>query len=399
MNMDANGLGVTRSLGRQGIPIMGMDFNPRNQGLHSKFVRPLICPDPIKDPDGVLEVMIGSGRELGDKGVVFACSDLFMLFLSRNRSELSHYFDFMIPSERIVEGMVNKRLQYDEAIRLGIPTPELYFPRTLEEVREVAKGLTYPAFIKPYYSHLWQLKFGNKGFIIRGEADMLRRFELISKTDLEWMVQSIVGVPGKDLFQACAYRGRNDLMSPVFTWEKTRQVPPNFGVGSFCTARHNPQVAELGTRFFKGLDYHGIGAVEFKLDPRDGTWRLIELNTRTWLQNIHAAHAGLNLSYLAYLDICQEPLVIGGDFRDNVRLWDAMGDLESFWTLRKRGDLSFYAWVRSWAGSECYANFAFDDIAPALKRVGYGFEVTKLLVYLMNRRTDQDDVSLGVRKR
>lgn len=392
MNGDSNGLGICRSLGRKGVPVVALDHRHRAPALSSRFARPMVCPDPSSHPEELAERMAEAAQGLGEKGVLFACSDEFALFVSRQRRRLEQHFDFMIPSERIVEGMVNKRYQYEEAVRQGIPVPEMRFPISMDEVREVSKQVAYPAFIKPYYSHLWNSRFGNKGFIVKSPMEMEERFSAILGTGLECMVQSIVGVPGRDLVQACAYRSADGYMSPVFTWEKTRQVPPNFGVGSLCTSRHIPEVAALGRRFLEGLDYRGIGAVEFKLDPDDGVWRLMELNTRPWLQNHHSTCAGLNLAYLEYLDICGRPREVADDFREGVVFWDAMGDLESFWTLHRRGRLGAGEWVRSCLGADCYSAMALDDVRPALVKSAYGVGVAKLMVYLLRRKTDPDDL-------
>jgi predicted ATP-grasp superfamily ATP-dependent carboligase len=41
-----------------------------------------------------------------------------------------------------------------------------------------------------------------------------------------------------------------------------------------------PELLALGKAFFKKIGYRGVGSAEFKLDDRDGTLKLIELNPR-----------------------------------------------------------------------------------------------------------------------
>ena len=41
---------------------------------------------------------------------------------------------------------------------------------------------------------------------------------------------------------------------------------------------HEPEVEPLGFRLLKSMGYHGIASVEFKRDPRDGQFKLMEVN-------------------------------------------------------------------------------------------------------------------------
>ena len=49
--------------------------------------------------------------------------------------------------------------------------------------------------------------------------------------------------------------------------------------------------------------------MEFKRDPRDGGYKLMEINARHWLWHSLAAACGVNLSYVAYRDAIGDPFV------------------------------------------------------------------------------------------
>ncbi len=142
--------------------------------------------------------------------------------------------------------MVNKRLQYEEAKRIGIPLTEIYYPKTPADLDEVISGVHFPAFIKPFYSHIWYKTFGNKGFIVNTPDELREQMAKVFATDLEVTVQSIIMPPGKNLYVMAAYFGKNGYISPIFTWEKVRQYPPNFGVASLSESMHLPR--RRGTR-------------------------------------------------------------------------------------------------------------------------------------------------------
>lgn len=398
LHMGPNGLGVTRSLGWSGIKVVGVDFHPEAAGLRSRFVRPLITSDPVKRPEAAVEELLKEAGEFPEKPVIMACSDDYVLLVSRNRRKLSEGFEFMVPPEAVIESVMDKSHQYNMALGAGVPIPFTIYPQNMDDIGEAKDSLKYPCFIKPFFSHLWYRRFGNKGFIIKSYEELRQKFQLVMSTDLRAMVQSIVGPPGKDLYQVSAYIGRQGYISPTFTWFKARQAPPNFGVASLGISVKNKQVEESGMKFLKAINYQGIGSVEFKLDPDDGIYRLIELNNRTWMQNVMCTIAGLNIPLIQYLDLTGQPCPISGDFKEGVRWWDALSDLDSFIRLKRRRALGAWPWFRSWFGSDCYAYFSPDDIAPAFIRARYGVNLFKALTYALRQPSDEDDTQLG-RKR
>ncbi|MGW8179262.1 MAG: hypothetical protein ACWGQW_10950 [bacterium] len=58
----------------------------------------------------------------------------------------------------------------------------------------------------------------------------------------------------------------------------------------------------MAEAFLSGLNFQGLAAVEFKRDPRDNQYKVIEVNPRTTLQNRLAAACGIDIEFLAYLD-------------------------------------------------------------------------------------------------
>lgn len=109
------GLGAIRSLGRLGIPVIGLDSDSNAPGFKSKFCIAKLCPDPVHQPDELIRFLLNEGRRLEQPGILFPATDAFALFLSRYRDDLSKYFRFALPSANVLEAIVNKRLQYELA--------------------------------------------------------------------------------------------------------------------------------------------------------------------------------------------------------------------------------------------------------------------------------------------
>jgi D-aspartate ligase len=67
-----------------------------------------------------VEALIECQAQQRHKGILFPTSDAFILFLSRNRDKLAEHFDFQLPSESIMELIMNKKSQYMKAEELGM---------------------------------------------------------------------------------------------------------------------------------------------------------------------------------------------------------------------------------------------------------------------------------------
>ncbi|MFL5979390.1 MAG: ATP-grasp domain-containing protein, partial [Gaiellaceae bacterium] len=117
---------------------------------------------------------------------------------------------------------------------------------------------------------------------------------------------------------------------------------------------------------------------EFKLDPRDGRAKLLDVNARTWGYHTLGSCAGVDFPYLLYLEQIGEPVptarAIAG--RSWVRLVTDLptGVLEIF---SRRTRLRDYIWTLRTSDTE--AVFARDDLLP-------GFVELALIPYLAVRR-------------
>ena len=64
-----------------------------------------------------------------------------------------------------------------------------------------------------------------------------------------------------------------------------------------------PRWSSDGLRLLRALGFHGVSQVEFKLDPRTGEYKLIEVNPRLWQWHGLPRACGVDLTHIAYLDL------------------------------------------------------------------------------------------------
>lgn len=388
LGLFATGLGAVRSLARAGVPVVGMDDDPGMPGFRSRYCTALRCPDPVREPDRLVDALLRHAAAAGERPVLFPTTDAFVLFVSRHRDELAGSYLFALPDAALLEALVDKRRQYELAERAGVPYPRAFYPETPAEVESVAAEATYPVLVKPYYGHLWRETFGgeHKGFKAETRDELVDAFEKVFAAGIPAMAQEIVPGPNTNHFKLSAYVGRDGEPLAVFALRKIRQYPPEFGVGSLVESIEAPDVVDLGLKFLEKIDYRGIGSVELKRDERTGELRLIELNTRLWQQNSLATVCGMNFPLIQLLDLTGRTLTPARDYRAGVKWLDLIPDFQSFWAQRKTTGSGWGDWVASWRGTRAFSTFSWRDPMPFLHETRYGGKYLRLPVYLLAQR-------------
>ena len=84
----------------------------------------------------------------------------------------------------------------------------------------------------------------------------------------------------------------------AFVHKKLRMYPVQGGPSTLREGVEHPQVMELGLSLLKSLNWTGVGMVEFKMDPRDGIPKLMEVNPRFWGSLELAIISGVDFPYL-----------------------------------------------------------------------------------------------------
>ncbi|HEY5596498.1 MAG TPA: ATP-grasp domain-containing protein, partial [Candidatus Bipolaricaulota bacterium] len=114
------------------------------------------------------------------------------------------------------------------------------------------------------------------------------------------------------------------------------------------------------------FSYCGFVGIEFKLDARDGTYRLIEINPRTVSGNQLAISAGIDFPWIGYQYLTGSGLEASPvtPFRPQVKYVNEEWDVQAYLALRRSGALSLRGWYDSLRGAQAWAIGAWDDPLP-----------------------------------
>src|SRR6185312_815318 len=185
------------------------------------------------------------------------------------------------------EPLQQKRHQYAVAEAAGIGVPLTFAADSEDEAHAAAAALSYPAVVKPGDPIPFKQRFG--------------RPVLVCDTPKE--LQEVI--PGDDatLWTVGSYTNAAGTALGLFCGRKLLQMPRGFGTCRVGEARWREDVVEQALALLAALGYHGIAQTEFRLDPRDGRFKLMEVNPRLWQWHGLARACGVDIPRIAYLDV------------------------------------------------------------------------------------------------
>ncbi|MFY9744021.1 MAG: hypothetical protein WAK21_18615 [Candidatus Sulfotelmatobacter sp.] len=300
---DYQGLGIVRSLGRQGVPVCVVD-NEHSLSRYSKYTKHFVHAPELLDERKTVDTLLEIGKRLGLYGwVLYPTRDETVAAFSHHRAELATVFKVPTPDWSSVRWAWDKRNSYRLAQDLDIPTPFTLYPKSVDELEELA-CLKPPFAIKPAIKEHFIYATKAKAWCANSHAELRTLFLKASALvpPGEVMVQELIPGGGSQQFSYCAFF-RNGKPVGKMVARRTRQHPLQFGRAStYVETVDIPILEELSERFLRKINYYGLVEVEYKLDPRDSQYKLLDVNARTWGYHSLGARAGLDFSYMLFSD-------------------------------------------------------------------------------------------------
>src|SRR5262249_34340741 len=108
------------------------------------------------------------------------------------------------------------------------------------------------------------------------------------------IAENIPGEPDQ-LYTVGSYSNAAGKVLRSYTGRKLTQWPYYHGVASVSESTPIPaEVVRGAAAFLDAAGFHGISQVELKYDARDGLYKLLEVNARSWFWIKLAAFSGVN---------------------------------------------------------------------------------------------------------
>jgi D-aspartate ligase len=366
---DYQGLGIVRSLGKKGVPICVVD-DEYSISRFSRYTTHFARVEDLRHQRNAVQSLLKVGERLGLQGwVLYPTREELVAALSLHRAELSRVFRVPTPSWESVQWAWDKRNTYRLAQKLEIPTPATYYPESPDQLEELEEW-TPPFAIKPAIKE--HFFYATKAKAWRADSHSELRTLLRKASELgrpgEIMVQEVIPGDGSHQFSYCAFFRGGEAVGKMVVCRR-RQHPLQFGRAStYVETVDIPILEELSERFLRAIDYYGLVELEYKLDPRDSQYKLLDVNARTWGYHSLGARAGVDFSYLLYSD--QVGLPVPASYGQPGLTWvRTTTDLPAALVAILNGDTDWRSYLRSLRRCNVEAVFSARDPLPAVAEI------------------------------
>ena len=278
---------------------------------YSRIVHFTCVPDIDHDSVMLDTLHRFADAHIGDRMVLFGCTDDYVAMIIRNREELS---DFVIPypPKEMLTTVSKKAEFYEMCDKFGIPHPDTVViteKTTADALSPEKLGFSYPIIVKPSSSvDYWKHSFNGMKKVYTADSPE-RAAKIVNEIYSS-------GYPEKIILQEFIAGG--DSQMRVFTcFSDEHGKVRAMCLGHTMLEEHTPKglgnhaaivtepvsslpIADKIKNMLEALGYTGFSNFDIKL--REGTkddFRVFEINLRQGRSNFYLTSAGLNVAYLA----------------------------------------------------------------------------------------------------
>ena len=360
------GLGIVRSLGRRGVPVVVID-DEFSVSRFSRYTTSYQRVADLRNEQKTVDTVLDVGRRLGLEGwVLYPTMEQTVAAFSRYRSLLAELFRVPTPEWSTVQWAWDKRNTYRLAQELDIPTPKTWYPKNQNELEQIEEA-DFPLALKPAIKEHFIYATKAKAWRADTRRELIKRFEQAGELvgPGEIMIQQLIPGDGQQQYAYCAFFKEGQAIGSMVA-QRRRQHPPEFGRASTYVETINlPLLEELSERFLKAINYYGLVELEYKLDPRDGQYKLLDVNARTWGYHALGQRAGVDFPYMLFADQLGET-VEPCRTEAGIRWIRLITDIPTGAVEIAHGHLDWRVYLRSLRGIHIESVFSLNDPLPGL---------------------------------
>lgn len=223
----------------------------------------------------------------------------------------------------------------------------------------------FPVVIKPATRDLKNALTRDKAWRVDDRDALIAQYDHAAMLVGESRIVLQEMIPGSGAAQF-SYAGVAERGVPVaaVTACRARQFPVEFGYTSTLVETvDNRGVEQAACALLQSLDYSGMFEIEFKFDARDGRYKILDFNARTWTWCALGPLAGVDFAHVMWrLAMDEEVTPVRG--QSGVTWMHASRDFVSACHEMWLGRLSPKEYFQSLRGPMVFAAYAADDPLP-----------------------------------
>lgn len=353
------GLSILRSLGRQGVRVIGLDHESSNIGRISRYCD---CFIRYRSQQHLEEILEELGSLSDRKLPLFVSTDALAIFMDEHHDQFSPFFLFhwqqKTPYREIIEKHSMQRLARRAGLNVAMTLSSEDMP-----VDQIAQRAVFPCMVKPLLTAT-----GYKGVLVRtgAELESAIKAEVFIKG---FIVQEYIPGPETSIAVVGTYTNRDADLQAESCGRKIRQLPMGMGIATYLHSAHDQEAVSASAALLKDIGFFGIADIEFKRSSSDGMLRFIEINPRASGINEFYYASGVDLVHMGYKDLLGrlDPGLHRQGSGTRVRWISFLDDINTVLRYYLPRDVRILpTWIRDIISANAYAVFALDDPLPFL---------------------------------
>jgi len=360
-------LGIIRSLGRLGVPVYACVEDRFAPAAMSRYLtRAFVWDTGGLNTEQLLTGMAAIGERLGRPTVLVPIDDSAATFVAEHSDVLAKWFLFPRLPRELPRRLANKRDLYLLCRSIGVPCPETAFPGSVDEVHAFIERVKFPAVVKA--AEPQRLPKGTRSVsIAQTPQELLAIYRQAQSPESPNLIfqQYIPESHAEDWIFHGYCNPQTDCLV-TFTGKKLRSYPVFAGPTTLGVSVLNEPLSRQTETLLKAVAYAGIVDIDYRLDKRDGQYKLLDFNPRIGANfRMFEDRAGVDVVRALHLDLTRRivrrlPMVEGRTFIvEPYDLFTSLGYM-------RRGGLTVRGWWRSLKGKREIAWFSRNDPVPFL---------------------------------
>jgi predicted ATP-grasp superfamily ATP-dependent carboligase len=322
-------VGAIRSLGRLGVPVYAITedrFTPAavSRYLHGRIDWSTTGSEPTGElAERMASIAASLHRRTGRRAVAIATDDEAAVLLAEYAGPLGEHLRLTGVPPALPRALAGKQSLHELCVRHGVHSPRSELVRSGGQLAAAAAALDFPLVLKndapygrlaaPAVSATTRVDDPEALFRLAAEwggaaahPSVLLQEYLPGEQAEDWIAHVYCPAPG-------APGSSGGAAEPVvFTGVKVRSWPPTAGVTAHAYSAANPELAALTRRFCRAVGFRGIADLDWRLDLRDGRYKLLDFNPRLGAQfRLFESVDGVDLVRAQHLDLTGRPIPPG----------------------------------------------------------------------------------------
>ena len=300
-------VGAARSLGRVGVRVFAVTEDRFTPTACSRYVDTAFVwrTTGREHPAELISGLLSLGERIGTCSVLITTDDEAAMLVAEHAGVLADRF-LLSPIAPDLPRRLNSKLHLAELCdAAGVASPVTRRPRSVDELFEAAHTIGFPVVVKN--DAAWE-RITHTAVpwttVVRDVAELTRLSSGWHASMPGVVVQEYL--PHEETTDWCVavHCGRDENGVLALPGMKLRSFPAYAGVTAVGLSHANEELCEQTTAFCEAVGFRGIGSLDWRLDRRDGRYKLLDFNVRLGAMfRMFLTVDGIDVVQAAHLDL------------------------------------------------------------------------------------------------